>query len=175
MKQLLRYGKDSYSPGNGSHIPPASERRNYHFVFDPSSEMNSLLTEHMFHDLFYGCDGENLIHRVFHQIWRCQSRHDVPYLLDQIPQRKFPLQQPTTASVVFWGLRTRERVSAWRVFIYVVLGSIPSLCFPFLWFFYWEHPADIQGAAVPAALTLGVVAIIMGAMATGDEKKQKQS
>ena len=174
INQLVRYGKDRYSPGSGSQLPPTSERYNYHFAFDPASEMQFLLTEHMFRDLFYSCEGDTLWHRLFHRVIPCRLRDDVPHLLDQIPQRKFPLHQPSEASaVVFWGLRTKERVSALRVFVYVMLGSLPSILFALLWLFSWQHPADLQGAAVPAALTLGVVAIVLGALAGGDEKNVK--
>lgn len=69
----------------------------------------------------------------------------------------------------FWGIVAREKRSALRVLVYVLICASPnivSVWFFFSWLFAWGHEGELQNAAVPAELSLTLFAVLFTMLMT---------
>jgi len=68
-------------------------------------------------------------------------------------------QLDKTGRSYFWGLYAREEISALRVLVYNVVVLTLTLGFFFLWQFVLGNKLDLQNAAVPMSLVIGILAL----------------
>jgi hypothetical protein len=84
--------------------------------------------------------------------------------LQAVPKRILKLDLQDGERKYFYGLYAKEIRSNWRVALHVVLCNTPGVIFFFLWLYQWGHGSDLQGAAVPAQLSLSLTLGYLGLM-----------
>ena len=84
--------------------------------------------------------------------------------LEAVPKRVVKLDMENGKREHFYGLYAKEARSALRVAIYVAICNLPGFVFFFLWLYQWKHGSDLQGAAVPAELSLSLTVGFIGVL-----------
>jgi hypothetical protein len=76
-----------------------------------------------------------------------------------MPKKLSQLEEVSSRREEFWCLYTQERLSFAWVVGYNLLFLLPMLVFFFLWLFGLKHDSDLQTAAVPFSMLVGLLAI----------------
>lgn len=76
-----------------------------------------------------------------------------------LPKKKTELEEGGDNREIFWGVYAREMPSFRMVVIYNVICILPLLVFFFLWLFPLGHGAELESAAVPLSIMLGMLSL----------------
>lgn len=83
--------------------------------------------------------------------------------VDRIPQRFWNFDKRASQREDFWGIYVREKRSAVMMALYMVLSVLPFVGFCLLYTFGVVR-GDVQNAATPLALSLTMLAGLLGAI-----------
>ncbi|KAH9893104.1 hypothetical protein F4778DRAFT_749708 [Xylariomycetidae sp. FL2044] len=147
-------------------FPPAQDTR---YSFRPRPMPVNPIPAEIFKDLFYGCyDTKNPGHRLH---LACHPIHSIAdEIMERLPKRDHPVITETYDGgrlEEFWGLAAKERRSAFRVLLYLILCLLPTVAFLFAWLFGWGHVEDLQGATAPVAITLALMTFLWTVIYSG--------
>lgn len=79
-----------------------------------------------------------------------------------LPKRDTFIEEQDSSREIFWGLYVVETRSIAMLVLYSVFFLIPSLYFFFAWLFSWGHHGDLQNAAIPLSVSIGLLGIFWG-------------
>lgn len=111
------------------------------------------ITEAEFRDHFYNSKAR---HHTWTRAQKCRFFGTDCSAVQSLPKRKEALELEDAKRGYFYGLYARERRCFAWVAGYFLACQVPSIVFFFLWLFQWEHTADLQGASVPASLSVAL-------------------
>lgn len=176
---MKKHRANRFSPMPKFSFPERGKDTEYcEYKFSPRPMLETPITSHMFHDLFYACyDDASPIHAL-HKLWPsegCDIVESLPDdLLDNMPKRDREVQPGAQLSKVehFWGLVARDQRSALRVLLYMLLSLAPTVWFVFAWLFSWGHNGDLQDATVPVTLSIATLSMVWVVVYSGVDMRE---
>lgn len=140
-----------------SHLPEDTNTA-YYFAPRPAEDDPPVIKEEFQHIFNYRC----------REVGGLPSSNELrfplpPDIVPRIPQRypKFPDWHRQRMEL--WGLHAVEEKSLFRVVIYVLLASAPTVAFIFVYIFVLRHLGiDMQNPTVPLVVLLGILALLGG-------------
>jgi hypothetical protein len=154
---------------------PKLNNYEYHFAPRPMEPIPPI-RDHEFASHLRACYEPG---RHLHWFSECRRPCSSAGVLQLIPQRRQALQSGGEPRVEFWGIYARERISAFRVAVYVLICLAPSILFFFIWIFTLgidfgssngqddgtekgtrKPSVDLQNASVPLTITIGLLGLL---------------
>ncbi|KAI1413430.1 hypothetical protein F5Y13DRAFT_161266 [Hypoxylon sp. FL1857] len=146
-------------------FPPCEDLE---YSYRPKPMKVNPIPPEIFKDIFYSCSGSGSLTHQFH--FACQPlRNIAEEIMDRLPKRDRPVIASSDAFKLeeLWGLATRERRSALRVLIYLVLSTSPTVAFMFAWLFGWTKDGDLQSASTPMTITVAALTLLWTVIYSG--------
>ncbi|KAL3428893.1 hypothetical protein BDV09DRAFT_201144 [Aspergillus tetrazonus] len=154
--QFEKFDDSRYAPKLKDDYPKS--RDHYEYNPDPM-DIVPPITDHEFNSRFYDCYCSNkrgLLH-FFHPCKKA-SGHSCD-ALQLLPKKKTRLEKHGDKRQTFWGIYAQEIVCFRWVVAYHVVCLLPMVVFFFLWMFPLGYKGDLQDAAIPLTLVLGMLTL----------------
>ncbi|KAL4734433.1 hypothetical protein BDV11DRAFT_174782 [Aspergillus similis] len=154
--QFEKFDDSRYAPKLKDDYPKSRD----HYEYNPyPMDIVPPITDHEFNSRFYECYCSNK-HRLLHFFHPCKkaSGHSCD-ALQLLPKKKTQLEQHGDKRQPFWGIYAQEIVCFRWVVAYHVVCLLPMVVFFFLWMFPLGFKGDLQDAAVPLTLMLGMLSL----------------
>ncbi|KAF2720530.1 hypothetical protein K431DRAFT_304187 [Polychaeton citri CBS 116435] len=158
-----KYGINSYSPTEIDFH--ASTDSNYDFEPRPMEPLPPMgpVTKDEFRKQFYKSSGYGSGITDTQQQRQGQQHQNALELgiydkkfFDMLPKRKTKLNLADGKREVFWGLLAVEEFGHRLLIVYVVVCNLPWLIFAFILLYSLGHPADLQHAFTPIAISIAL-------------------
>ncbi|KAL5340228.1 hypothetical protein BJX70DRAFT_396996 [Aspergillus crustosus] len=153
--QFEKFDDAEYTPKQQNDYPVPNQ--DYDFTPEPM-DIVPPISEHEFYCKFYACYHSN--HSLSHLFHTCRRFTDhCNDALELLPKRKYRLEEHGSKRERFWGIYAREVPCFRWVVGYNVLCMLPMVVYFFICLFLLGYQGDLQNAAVPLTVMLGMLAL----------------
>ncbi|OTA55095.1 hypothetical protein K449DRAFT_453147 [Hypoxylon sp. EC38] len=163
--RIQKWNPERFAAHSGFSFPPLHDRK---YSYRPKPMEFNPIPPEIFKDIFYSCSGSSSLAHRFHLA--CQPlRHIAQEIMDRLPKRDHPviMSNDTLKLEELWGLATKERRSALRVLIYLILCTSPTMAFMLAWLYGWAKDGDIQSASMPLTITVAALTLLWTVIYSG--------